>query len=252
MLSYYQILAISYISVLVIWWMLLYRFPGNLMGTKNHLIKRPWAQSGLIILAALFTILIGKLYTAGYLLPKFEIGQIHVSEGINQLLIYAPFPLFVFFSRQSFSSVWLTPKNWYVRLSIGFALSLLAISIFTVLEGQSITISLLGDLFHLKNLDFGVQIFMEDFAIALLLSRLVAALGKKYFIVALSIVAVLFALSHIPYNLQQGEPLQTIILDRTFDASLTFIIAYLLYYSKDFLWFFPIHYAMDMMQFHFN
>jgi hypothetical protein len=95
-----------------------------------------------------------------------------------------------------------------------------------------------------------VQIFLEDFAIALLLSRLSAALGPKYFIGAIVAVSILFPLGHLPSNLEAGVPILQALANLAVDGILVFVIGLFLYRSKDFLWLFPIHFAMDMMQFY--
>jgi hypothetical protein len=248
--SYYTILTISYLVALGVWWLLSKKYSDTLIHTETVPAKKPWIQTGLVLLCAVATVLIGRLYASGYLFPDFKIGTLRVGESLNQVLIYSPFPLYVLITKQSLSSVWLPSHNWKMRLLLGLALSLVALVSFVLLSDKKSLWEVLRNVYHVQNTHHAVQIFFEDFAIALLLSRLSAALTAKYFGWAILVVAILFPLGHLPGNLDAGIPLLQALASLSIDAALVFTVGIALYKSKDFLWFFPIHFAMDMMQFH--
>lgn len=76
----------------------------------------------------------------------------------------------------------------------------------------------INDVYHLQNGHHLVQVFMEDFAIALILSRFIAALGHKHTIWILVLVGILFSASHLPNNLENGIQLMPAITNIILDA----------------------------------
>lgn len=246
---YYLVLAVSYSVALYAWWIILIRSK-KIKPKEAIKLRKPWLQVGGILLMAILTILIGQLYTNGYLMPNYSFQSLNVSECINQILIYSPFPLFIIATRQTFNSAWLSTSAVTFRIAVGFGLGFLAIGVFVMISQQRDFAKVILDVYHLKNTQHLVQVFMEDFAIALLLSRLAGALGKKYFIIAIIVVGLLFSLGHIPNNLSEGLNFSSILIDRLIDAGLLIGVCLLLNKSKDFLWFWPIHFAMDMMQYY--
>ena len=90
-----------------------------------------------------------------------------------------------------------------------------------------------------------MQVFAEDFAISVCLFRLMAWIGAKR---AILLISLLFAASHIPAMLYNGVALGD-FTGLLFDALLGFFALTVVSKSKNFLWFWMIHYAMDMTQF---
>jgi hypothetical protein len=248
-LNYYFILTCSYAVSMLVWWLISAQYK-TIFIFENKELRRPWLQIGGIILVSVATILIGRLYVAGYLVPNLTIGSLDAGACLNQLIIYSPFPAFIVITKQSIASAWFPKRNWGLRAGVGFLLGVLSVFIFNLLGGEKDLGLVLRNVYHLKNTPHLIQVFMEDFAIALLLSRLSAALGAKYFVVALASVGILFSLGHVPANLEAGMKVYEIIFNRTIDAALVTGVGILLYRSKDFLWLWPIHFAMDMMQYY--
>lgn len=249
-LTYYQILSLSYLTALGLWWMLTKKYPETFLLKPQDEIKKPWVQVVLLLVCGMATVGIGRLYTMGYLFPDVRWGLWRVGESVNQMLIFSPFPLFLGVSKQSLGSAWLSGHRALYRFGAGFFLGLAALVVFALLAGRNSLVDVIGNVYHPQNLHYGVQIFFEDFAIALLLSRLAAAITHKYFGWAVLAVALLFPLGHLPANLDGGTPLMLALTNLSLDALLVFGVGMALYRSKDFLWLFPIHFAMDMMQFY--
>jgi hypothetical protein len=248
-LGYYYVLSFSYAVALLGWWLIRARFEEKLRHGDTFQIQKPWLQVACIVASVIAILLIGRLYSNHLLLAPMTVGVINLSECINQLLIFSPVVLFLFITKQPITSAWLPGKSILLRLTIGIGLAIAAMIVFVALSNGHI-VEVGGRVFHLKNLHFAIQVFMEDLGLALLLSRLSAALGKRYFYVGLIVAAALFAGAHLPANLEEGRSLGESLFSLTLDAGVVAGVGLLLYRSRDFLWFFPIHFAMDMMQFY--
>ena len=86
----------------------------------------------------------------------------------------------------------------------------------------------------------------EDLTVALLLSRLVAGLGRPW--VAVVVVAALFAAGHVPTMLERGAG-TTELAWLLRDVGLGVLVLSAVVRGRDILWFVPVHFAMDMTQF---
>ncbi len=87
---------------------------------------------------------------------------------------------------------------------------------------------------------------MEDIAIAYLFIRIRAVMGLRG---TIFLVAALFAAGHIPTMITEGYSF-TELGGLLLDASLGVGVLYAVQKSSDILWFWCIHFAMDMMQFY--
>ncbi|MFZ6013162.1 MAG: type II CAAX prenyl endopeptidase Rce1 family protein [Bacteroidota bacterium] len=249
-LNYYYLLTTSYLTALLIWWVVQKTLKGIWDKTLAVKFQRPWLEVALVMLAAVATVLIGQLYSSKFLLPPFKLGVIRVSECFNQLLIFSPFVFYMIVRKQGLATGWLSREKAGARFLAGVMLGAVAIGVFVMLSRQRNYFTVLADVFHVRNVHYAVQIFIEDLAIALLLARLSDALGRKGFIYAVLVVAFLFSIGHLPAKLEDGVPLVQGLVDVLLDMALVALVALFLYRSKDILWFFPIHFAMDMMQFY--
>jgi hypothetical protein len=90
-----------------------------------------------------------------------------------------------------------------------------------------------------------VQVFLEDLTIAILFVRLAGAIGKLW---ATVVVACLFAAGHIPVMVSQGVT-STELLGLFRDAGLGVLAILVLQRSRDVVWFWFIHFCLDMTQF---
>jgi hypothetical protein len=82
-------------------------------------------------------------------------------------------------------------------------------------------------------------------AIAILFVRFAAALGARRTIL---LVAILFALAHVPALVQSGASASS-LGHLVLDAALAVGILTVLQRSADVWWFWVVHFAMDMTQF---
>lgn len=208
--------------------------------------SRAWLEVGYALLAAIGVIALGQLYLAGFRLSGQEaLGGL--LEALNQVLIFSPFLLLLWLRKQPLASGWLPTNSIPGRMAAGVALAALATLVFTLTRtGADPWWAVAPRLLAPAQLQHAPQVFMEDFAIAVLLCRLGAALPRAA--LAPLIVAALFSLGHLPALLQQGAGGREVAF-LVADFALAFGALRVVQASRDITWFFFIHYSLDMMQF---
>ena len=187
----------------------------------------------------------GQLWTRGIRLP--EQGPVAPLLGaVNQVLIFAPILLLLIVRRQPWTSAWLPRARAGTRILVGLVLAGLAVTAYSLLrDGADAPWILLGRIYAYEHIDEMVQVFLEDLTIAILFVRLAGAIGKLW---ATVVVACLFAAGHIPAMVSQGVTLSELGgLIR--DAGLGILVILVLQRSRDVVWFWCIHFCLDMTQF---
>jgi len=249
--SYYFALAGGYIVALLGWWIIHRLKPLIWNFGAEHTFTHPWWETLWAFVAALATIAIGRLYSAGMLIPKTFMVNSVVTEALNQIIIFSPFIILLAVRRQPLTTAWLPARNAAPRLAVGIVLALAAITVFTLIRGLSGTLgTVLGNVYHPKNIGYATQIFMEDLAIAIVFVRFRSAVGARWFLIVLIGVAFLFSASHYPMKLSEGMSFMDATRDVLIDGLLVSGVIFVLQQSRDILWFWCIHFAMDMMQFY--
>lgn len=249
-MSYYLVLSMSYLFVLVLRWSFLPMEP-----RAAAVISFPSSPSArwqllCLLLCIVIVIGIGQLYVLGWLVPDFTWCNMRLGESINQVIIYSPILVYIIATRQTGDALWIPRQQWKQSLAIGLALSVIAIGVFWALTMHRHLLEILMDVYHVKNLHYAVQVFLEDLSIALLVSRIMAMIPARYVNAGILLVGLVFAFAHLPGNLHQSESTLLLLTERTLDALLVFLVLQVLKKTRDFLWLFPIHFAMDMMQFY--
>lgn len=247
---YYLILYASYAVAISIAALFYRTFHHQLyLDDKVTSTPHPWREVLYVLLATISTLIVGRLYSGGYLLSDFNLGHLKAGESVNQVIVFSPFIAYILIRRKTLSDAWLPPFRLPHRIAIGFCISIVSVVLFSLLAGQRPILIVVGDVFHIKNMHHIIQVFMEDLAICLLLSGLSMAMGRRFFLLVAAAVSLLFALGHLPAQFEAGISTSRAFLGAAGDSLLTFSICFSLYRSKDFAWFWPIHFAMDMMQF---
>jgi hypothetical protein len=244
-LPYGVALAAAYASALVAWWLLARRWPSWWSPVTTVRIERPWREILWTVLAIAGVIGIGQLYMRGFLFDAS--GARHaLLESVNQLLIFSPMLALLWVRRLGWQSAWIRTDRVLLRCTIGLGLALLAIAVFTFgASGARPWIAVVPAVFRVENVPHAVQVLLEDVAIAMLVVRLGAALGRRTTLIA---VAALFAAGHVPAMLVDGASAAELFgLIRDFLLGLGIIgVAWR---SSDVWWLWPVHFAMDMLQF---
>ncbi|MBS1508581.1 MAG: hypothetical protein JSS79_18235 [Bacteroidetes bacterium] len=248
-MSYYLVLSISYLTAIPLGWMAMMKMYPSIASESATRAAPSYKRLFVMIACIVAVIAIGQLYVYGFLMPEITAGSIRIGESINQVLIYSPFLIYALLEYCRGSEIWVPKQHWKQSLMMGTLLSFVAMIVFWFLTRHHSFLTIVHNAYHVKNTHHAVQIFLEDLSIALLVSQLTLAVMPRHVISGTLLVALAFAFAHLPGNLH-AAPLMTLIIERLCDAALVFGVVQALRQTRDFLWLFPIHFAMDMMQFY--
>jgi len=243
--GYYGLLA-GY-STALLGWMVIQRMTPGLWPKQDRIpFAHPWHEVGWALIAVLGIVAIGQLYQQGIRLASDgALGP--VFEAINQTVIFSPLFVLLYARHQSLRTAWIFTDRLAPRLAAGLGLALLAILVYTtVRKGSDSWFHVVLRVYHPRNLPHLVQVLLEDMAIAILFIRFRAAIGGK---AAVVLVAALFAAGHIPALLSGGAPLSE-LMSLFLDTGIAIAVLAVVQRSSDVLWFWCVHFAMDMMQFY--
>lgn len=247
-IHYYQILGISYGLALMLWWGYSIILINNNQSIPS--IRKPWLKAGIVVGCGVLTISFGQLYVNNFLIPDYRIGSFQLGECINQIIIYSPFLLYFPITGERLDTAWLPAKVWKSQIVVGMIIACIALIAFCLMAKSQPLDRVFRNVFHIQNAHHSIQIFLEDLAISMFLARLSVGMGKKFTILSILIVSFLFALGHFPANLESGKPIIEIGTSLLMDWALVFLVCLTLIRFRSFIWFFPIHFTMDMMQFY--
>lgn len=244
--SEYLALLAGYSTALAGWLLLARWVPSLWPPPPEVAFKHPWREVGWALLAVLAVLGIGQLYTAKLLFPTGGWSGVPL-ETLNQLLIFLPLPFLLVVRRQPLSTAWLPTTRVWLRLLAGLGLALLSILVYILFRADSHPwLVVIFRTYDPTNSPHLVQVLLEDLGIAILFVRFASALGWRRTVV---IVAVLFALAHVPAMLSGGSTLAS-FGHLGLDVALAVGILLVLRRSGDVWWFWMVHFAMDMMQFY--
>lgn len=205
----------------------------------------PWGELGIALIGAVGILAMGQMWIRGIRLPE-EGTAGPVLASINQLLIFAPILLVLVIRRQPWTSAWLPGARVALRLGVGLVLATLALTAYSLLrEGADPPWILIARIWRYENVDKMMQVFLEDLTIAIVFVRLAGAIGGRW---ATVVVACLFAAGHVPVMIAQGASVIE-LAGLLRDAGLGVAVILVLQRSRDVLWFWCIHFCLDMTQF---
>jgi len=249
--SYYLALSCAYAAGLLGWWMVNSFKPHIWKKGFSYQFTHPWRETLWALAASLATLALGQLYSLHLLLPEISAIKWPIANSINQLIIFSPFIFLLFIRRHPLKTAWLPADYILARLLTGLVLAFFCVVLFILIYGSSKTLlEILVNIYHPKNLGYAVQVFLEDFVIAILFVRLRSAVGQKWFLAAIITVAFLFSFAHYPMKLSQGLSFLVATREIIMDGLLVSMVVYVVQRSGDILWFWCIHFAMDMLQFY--
>ena len=237
----YLSLYVSYGVVAILVIILLQK--SNIWDSETHNdFEKPWLEFLYLIGACFVVIGIGQLYVADIKLPSHN----PILESVNQLLIFSPVLILLFSRHKNLNSAWIDTTNISLKLLSGLGLAVIAVLIYSIIGSEKSFLTILFDTYAFENLGYLVQVLLEDIVIAALLLRLLKATSLK---ITLIIVPALFALGHVPTMIAEGLALEE-FYSLFLDAGLGFFLCYTILKTRDILWFWMVHFAMDMMQFY--
>lgn len=243
--GHYIPLVIAYLTALGGWLLFSYYFRDIWPKKSDYRFDRPGKEFGIAIVGAIAVIGMGRLWSMGIRLPE-EGALGPVLASVNQVLIFAPILLVPVLRKQPWTTAWLPRQNIPKRLLAGLTLAIIAVTVYSQLRiNADAPWYILGRTWQYEHIDAMVQVFLEDTAIAILFVRLASAIGKRW---ATVVVACLFAAGHIPVMLSEGASLIE-LAGLLRDAGLGVAVILVLQRSRDIVWFWCIHFCLDMTQF---
>lgn len=209
-----------------------------------HNSKNPWLDFALALVAVIGVLIIGQLYSAGYLINSSSNKWNLVIWPLNSFLIFCPIFLTLIFRKQGLQTVFISKHSLAKKLIFGMVSSFIGIALFLILRGELGRLSEIGiHSISLKTLSNFPAIFFENIALAFLFVRLKWTVGIKW---AIGIPSVLFAFAHVPGSIAEGDPFIHIVTFFFLTGGLTTFILYTAYRSRDIIWLGVVHYLMDV------
>jgi hypothetical protein len=173
------------------------------------------------MVAGVTVLAIGQLYLREWLLPKAPGLLGGVADACNQILIFSPLFLLLALRRHSLRTAWLPIDRVWLRILVGTVLALSSILVFTMARSESDHwLVVVRRVYQPQNLSHLVQVFLEDVAIAILFVRFRSAIGLRS---TIALVAILFAVSHVPSLLADGAGI-TELAGLVLDAGLAVVV----------------------------
>ncbi len=238
-------LTISYLSICGLWF-LFNKHGKSWEITPIDTPKKPWIDLILGFVVAVAILAVGQLYSAGYLIPRTQNGLFNnLIWPLNNVLIFSSLFIVLALRKQSLKTVFISRKNLFTKLLFGLIASLVGIFLFIGLRGEWGRLpEIMNHAIQLKTLSNFPAIFFENVAVAFLFVRLKWVVGIKW---AIIIPAILFALAHVPGSIAEGDPWSHILTFFFLTGSLTTVILYTAYRSRDIIWLGVVHYLMDVV-----
>jgi hypothetical protein len=251
MTAAYVALGASYAAVVGGWWFAARVLrgagiaPASWDGSTAYELRRPWLEVGVALLGAAGVIVVGLIYARGWMpVAAGVLGPL--VEAIEQFVIFLPILAVPFLRGHGLHTMLLPADRVLTRLAVGVVLSLLALTVFSLVRAESRgPLDLAWRIAHPRNLGIAVQVFGEDLAIGILLYRMASATSRRWAVV---VVAALFALGHVPALLSSGAN-SAELASLGLDCALGILVGGTLLRSGDVLWFWPVHFSLDMTQF---
>lgn len=237
-------LTLAYGSICGLWFLL--NSSGNAWEiTLINTPAKPGKEFILALLAAIGILLIGQVYSAGYLIPRT--GSIYLNYLIwplNNILIFSPIILFLIMRKQGLNTIFISGTDFWKKIGFGIVTSLAGILLFLALRGEIGRLQEIAtNAIRFKTLSNFPAIFFENIALAFLFVRLKWVTNIRW---AIAIPSILFAFAHIPGSIAEGDPWSHIVIFFFLTGSLTTFILYTAFRSRDIIWLGVVHYMMDV------
>lgn len=242
--SHYTGLYAGYAAACATWLAAAHFFPRLRPKGEPVTFARPWRELGLLLLSVVGVVLVGQLYTRGYLLPKRSLPAPWLVEAANQTIIFAPLLLFVLLRSPGAKSAWLRTNDLPQRLGAGVMLAGVAALAYMIARGRGV--GAVGSIAGEVNPGIAAQVLWEDVAIAAMLVRIGALLPRRW--MAAILVGALFAGGHIPAKLAENAPAAD-YLHLIVDFALACGVILVLQRQRDIIPFWCVHTVMDASQF---
>jgi hypothetical protein len=206
--------------------------------------NRPYLDLGLALVAAAAVFAIGSAYRAKWLLPTGSDWRGELNWQINNLIIYSPIAVVLLLRRQGPRTVFISADRLADKLAAGVLLGVMAVVAYLALRGElSDATNVLSQAVQPSNLANFLPVFLEGVVLAFLFVRLKWAFGLT---TALLLPALLFAVAHVPRQIESERTLLEIGAFLLFNTGLTAAILFTVQRSQDIVWIGIVHYLMDV------
>lgn len=201
---------------------------------------KPWQEFLWALLAIAGVLLFGRFYSYGYLISARYNPWAWI---LNNLIIYSPIFLIVLLRGHSMSTLWLSRKYLLQKIGIGCVAGFLSVLVFLLLRSEIDRIQpVLAKAFSSSGLTNFVAVFLEGVALAFLFIRI---RWVSNLFIALAIPSVLFALSHLPGMLADGDPWWHMLLMSLATGGIAVLVLFTCQRTRDIVWIGLVHYLMD-------
>ncbi|MGJ3231630.1 MAG: hypothetical protein ACFE0P_07525 [Oceanicaulis sp.] len=241
-MTHYAGLVAGYGAAIAVFWIAWFCAPNlkRWLGGVRKPAARPWLEFALLLAAAAGVVAMGQLYVADLLAP--DRGE--VLQSLNQLIIFSPLIAVLIWRGAPALIAGLPIRGAPAGLALGVGLAGTALAAYGLARGWT-SLDPAATIFTADNLSYGVQVLLQDVAIAALLARLADAAGWR---IALVAVAILFQLAHIPPFLAGGAELAD-LASLVIDTGIGLAVFGAVVASRSIWWFWPLHTVMDLAQF---
>jgi hypothetical protein len=241
--SFFGPTAAAYLAACVGWLivaaLLRKRWPRNPLETT-----RPYLDFVLCLAAAGGIFALGSAYRAGWLLPTGDGWQGKLNWTIDNLIIYSPIAIVLLLRRQGPATIFLSTDGLPYKLGSGLVLGVGAVLVYLAARGElDRATSVLTKSIDADNLVNFLPVFLEGVVLAFLFVRLRWAFGLT---VALLLPAALFALAHVPRQIEGERTLYEMAAFFVFNTGLVSAILFTVQRSQDIIWMGIVHYLMDI------
>jgi hypothetical protein len=205
---------------------------------------RPGLEMLFGLLAAVALLLIGNFMRIDKLWKPDTQPWSGIWWIITNIEIYAPIFIVLAWRKHSLNTVYLSYRGVWVKVLVGLVVGLLCSWLFLALRNEPGRFAeVVTSSVQWRSLQNFPAVFLEGVALAFLFVRLQWTLGTRW---ALLIPSILFALSHVPGSVQQGESLVTISSFFFLNTALCTVLLRVCQQTRDVIFLGMVHYIMDV------
>lgn len=206
---------------------------------------RKWLDLVLAFVACAAILLMGQLYSRGFLIPKADNRWLSALIWmLNNVLIYSPIFAVLAIRRQGFDTIYFSQKNLLSKVAFGLVASLAGVLAFVASRSEWAQLpGVARSAFSLRSLQNFPAVFFEGAALAFLFLRLQWRTNR---LLAIGIPCVLFAIAHVPGMVAEGRSFFHIASFSIVTGGITAFVLHTLERSKDIVWLGLVHYFIDV------
>lgn len=242
-LYFFGPVTIAYVAAAALLF-LLYKLTPSLWTSNIQRPERPAIEMLLGLAAAITLLLIGNFLRLDKLWSSVAQPWSGLWWIITNLEIYSPIFIVLAWRKQSLNTVYLSYRGVWVKVLVGLVVGFICSWLFLALRNEPGRFAeVLKSSIQWSSLQNFPAVFLEGVALAFLFVRLQWTLGTRW---ALLIPAILFALSHVPGAVQQGDSMFTICSFFVVNTALCVLLLRVCQQARDVIFLGMVHYIMDV------